>query len=171
MLYWDVSDIAAGTQVLDASVTLEITNTSSGSYDVFGLLVDWNEAESTWNDAATGQTWQSPCATGALDRSPTPLGTVAASNFGTLTFDLNTEGVAWVQAWVDDPQANHGLILANATTTDGMDFASNEAIASNVRPRLSVRAISGGAITPQYVVHHNPRLQLGRRATHGLLGQ
>ncbi len=54
LLYWDVSDITTGMQVLDASVTLEITNTSSGSYEFFGLLVDWNEAQATWNDAATG---------------------------------------------------------------------------------------------------------------------
>ncbi len=51
-----------------------------------------------------------------------------------------------------------------------MDFRSNEAIDSSTRPKLSVRAMPSGAITPQYVVHHNPRLQLGDAPLTGFSG-
>ncbi len=156
--------------VSEASITLEITNVSEDSYDIFELLTDWNETETTWNNAAAGQPWQSPGAAGASDRDPTPLGTVSLLGFGALTIDLNADGLARVQQWVDDPQTNHGLILANAAAWDGMDFASNEAIASNTRPQLSIRAGQSPAIEPQYVVHQNPRLQLGDAPLIGYVG-
>ena len=170
LLYWDVSDISPGMLVSEASITLEITNVSEDSYDIFELLTDWNETETTWNNVAAGQPWQSPGAAGASDRDPTPLGTVSLLGFGALTIDLNADGLARVQQWVDDPQTNHGLILANAAAWDGMDFASNEAIASNTRPQLSIRAGQSPAIEPQYVVHQNPRLQLGDAPLIGYVG-
>ena len=50
---------------------------------------------------------------------------------------LNSDGLALLQSWVDNPANNHGFIIANSSSSDGVDFDS-----SNVptpRPKLTVR--------------------------------
>jgi hypothetical protein len=43
-----------------------------------------------------------------------------------------------VQSWLDNPTSNNGIVIANATNTDGFDFSSREATTSSLRPQLKV---------------------------------
>jgi len=43
-----------------------------------------------------------------------------------------------VQSWVDNAASNNGIIIANATNTDGFDFSSREATRGNLGPQLNV---------------------------------
>ena len=46
--------------------------------------------------------------------------------------------MAVVQSWVDDPGANHGLIVASASASNGLGFASREAPVAIERPELTI---------------------------------
>jgi hypothetical protein len=56
-----------------------------------------------------------------------------------------------VQAWVNDPASNFGLILLDGANTDGLAFSSKESSTASQRPRLEVTyvpAISAKVSTP-----------------------
>ncbi len=138
LLRWDVSAIPPGTVVQSVELTIQVTNRSQGSYGLYQVLAPWVEVEVTWNEAAAGIPWQGPGAQGAQDRGATLLGSVAAGSLGSYTAALNAFGVAVVQGWVDDPASNHGLVLADPSVTNGLDFASREVPVAPDRPRLTV---------------------------------
>jgi len=96
------------------------------------------ESEATWNVAASGTPWQVPGAAGPQDRDATLVGSVNATSTGSFTFALNAAGVALIQGWIDDPTSNHGLVIADTSTTDGLDFTSRQAASAGDGPRLSI---------------------------------
>src|SRR5207249_9602388 len=91
-----------------------------------------------WTQYATGKNWGSAGATGSADRGTSVLGSVTGSRSGFITVPLTAAGVALVQAWVNSASANHGLILANPTNSDGLAFPSREATTAAERPKLTV---------------------------------
>ena len=138
LLAWDVSAIPPGAVVIDAGIELQVTNPSSGSYTCYALQRGWIEAETTWNQAASSTPWETPGAAGGADRGGTALCTVTAGVVGPLAVPLNAAGIAAVQAWVDNPAGNHGLLIGNPATTDGADFHARESGDAMARPRLNV---------------------------------
>jgi hypothetical protein len=75
-------------------------------------------------------------ARGATDRIPTSMTSLTPSASGQQAFYLNTSGVTQVQEWLDGPVANNGLIVADASNTDGFNFSSREALDPALRPVL-----------------------------------
>jgi len=138
LLRWDISAIPPGSSIESAEITLQVTNSSTGNYGVYQLLAPWIETEATWNQSAAATSWQLAGARGALDRSTTVLGTVSASSTGSYTFSLNSSGLAVVQAWIDDPNSNHGLIIADSSVTNGLDILSRETATITQRPKLTI---------------------------------
>src|SRR5206468_5147585 len=138
LLKWENLNIPAGSTVKAATITLNVTNPSKGTYELYALRRNWVEAEATWNQYAAGQNWQVPGAKGTSDRGSTVLGTVAASSIGQYTITLNAAGIALVQSWVDDPSKNQGLIIDDPTVTDGLAFDSSEALTLSTRPKLTI---------------------------------
>src|SRR2546425_1380610 len=138
LLKWENFNIPVGSTVRAATITLNVTNPSKGTYELYALRRNWVEAEATWNQYAAGQSWQVPGAKGTSDRSSTVLGTVAASSIGQYTITLNAAGIALVQSWVDDPSKNQGLIIDDPTVTDGLAFDSSEALTISNRPKLTI---------------------------------
>ncbi|MCU0991010.1 MAG: metallophosphoesterase, partial [Xanthomonadales bacterium] len=138
LLAWDLGAIPAGAIVEAASIRLEVTNPSAGSYTCYSLLRGWVEAQATWNRASTAAAWGAAGAASATDRDATPLCTISAATTGALTVPLNAAGVARVQSWIDAPAGNHGLLIGNSATTDGADFHSSESATTVARPRLEV---------------------------------
>ncbi|MCG6938677.1 MAG: phytase [Gammaproteobacteria bacterium] len=138
MLRWDISVIEPGSVIESVDITIQVTNSSSGSYGVYQLLAPWSETEATWNESAAGASWQVAGARGALDRGSIVLGSVSASSTGSYTFSLNSNGRAVVQAWVNDSNSNHGLIIADASVTDGLDMMSRETAVAAQRPKLTI---------------------------------
>jgi len=138
LLGWDIGSIPVDAVVTDAFMTLEVTNASNGTYQCQALLRAWNQAQVTWNAADAGSPWGAPGASAASDRGTDVLCTVAAGSTGTLTVNFTPEGLARVQSWVSDPSSNHGLVIADAATSDGADFHSSESATAMSRPKLNV---------------------------------
>ncbi|MGH2687937.1 MAG: DNRLRE domain-containing protein, partial [Actinomycetota bacterium] len=151
LLRWDVSSIPPGSVVQSAILTLNVTNSSTHSYQLYELRRSWVEAQATWTVYATGSAWQLAGAQGALDRGTTPLGTLAPTAAGPYVLTLNAAGLAAVQSWVNSPGTNFGFLVANATSVDGVVFDSSEAPTAASRPKLSVRyAPPAGGLSATY---------------------
>lgn len=138
LVAWDVSAIPAGSTVQSAAMTIEILNTSAGPYPIYALLRPFSQSQATWSVAQSGAPWELAGAKGATDRDATALGSVSATALGKYTITFNAAGIARVQAWVNDPSKNFGLIVAGTSPRDGLDFASREATTPAARPALKV---------------------------------
>ena len=138
LLHWDTSSIPLDAIVESASIQLEVTNLSSGSYTCYEILPGWNQAEVTWNQASSGVSWNSSGATSSADRGSLPVCTVTAATTGPLTVELNPDGIAMLQWWVNSPGNNNGLIISHPTTSDGADFHSSESATAMARPKLEI---------------------------------
>lgn len=143
IIEWDVGSIPPGSTVTYASITLSVTNHSSGqTYELYEMKRDWAESESTWTLYSGLNPWGTPGADGADDRGHTPLGAIATSYPGQFTYNLNADGIALVQSWVDAPSSNHGIVILDyIEPRDGIDFESREAITAGKRPKLTVEAV------------------------------
>jgi hypothetical protein len=153
LLRWDLAGIAPGTKISSASITLSVTNSSTQTYQAYALKRAWAESEVTWNSYAAGRPWEVAGARGSLDREATVAGTVTPSATGERTFALSA---AVVQRWVEDPTTNHGIIIANATNTDGFAFYSRESSTSSQRPRLTVNVEGVDTTSPETTIESGP---------------
>lgn len=138
MLKWDVSAIASTKTIASASLTFNVTDVSTQAYQIYQVKRSWSESASTWSAYASGLAWQIAGADGANDRSTASMGMVNGSAAGSLTVSLNATGVALVQGWVNGSIANQGVILMNASNTNGLDVSSSEAATVATRPKLTV---------------------------------
>jgi len=138
LLRWKDLPIPAGSLVKAATLTLNVTTPSNGTYNLHALKHDWTQSQATWNVYSTGHNWEVPGAQGTADRGTTVLGTVAAPSTGQYTITLNASGVALVQSWIDEPNKNRGIILDNPAVTDDLAFDSREAVTASTRPKLTI---------------------------------
>lgn len=140
LLKWDVSSLPAGSRVLSAEVTVWVTGAVQGSgYRVFDARRPWEELEATWKVYAGSHAWQTPGAQADLDRGSKPLGVVTpATSPGLYTFAL---GEVLVQAWVNAPAGNFGIVVASSALNNAWEFNSRESTPPERRPRLSVTYI------------------------------
>ncbi|MEN8174941.1 MAG: DNRLRE domain-containing protein [Pseudomonadota bacterium] len=137
LIGWDLNAIPADATVSAASIHL-YTLDVGGPYSCYGLLRAWSEQEVTWNDASAGTPWGAPGAEAPSDRDSLPLCTVSAGSTGPITVNLNSDGIALVQSWVDGSRANNGIIITDPVTGNGADFDSSDWSDATVRPRLEV---------------------------------
>lgn len=138
LLAWDISEIPADATVQSVTLTLNTINISNGPYFCYALLRAWDEGQASWNQAASGSAWSSAGALGATDRDSLPLCTISAPVLAPLSVDLNTDGIAAVQAWVDGSLANNGLVISDSVTSDGADFDSSDSASAINRPKLEI---------------------------------
>jgi uncharacterized protein YjiK len=138
LLYWDLASIPAGSIIQSAGIQINVLDGSPSDFEMYEMMRPWVESEATWNEYAAGQSWQTAGADGSLDRGSTVLGTFAGNTTGLRTFTLNTDGVALVQSWVDDPASNNGLIIVDYANNNGIDFSSREDATVSNRPELTV---------------------------------
>lgn len=138
LLRWDVSTIPSDSVVESVKITLRVTDPSPHTYNMYALLRSWSASNANWTRAASGENWQIPGAAGSNDRGTAVLGTVTATTTGTVTITLNQAGVDLVQAWINDPTANYGLILVGPSNTNTLSFASNESSINTNRPKLEI---------------------------------
>jgi len=138
LLRWYVTDIPVGSTVQSARIVLNVSNSSTQTYELYRVYRYWSETQATWNESQAGTPWQVAGADGSGDRGQTVRGAVTGSATGTVTITLNSAGVSMAQAWVNDPASNFGLILLDSANTDGLVFASKEAATPSQRPRLEV---------------------------------
>jgi hypothetical protein len=172
LLRWDVSAIPTGSIIVSAAIELNITGSTKNNYEVYALQRAWDEISATWQHALTGQNWGTAGATGGPDRSSTVLGTLGPVSTGTQQIQLNAAGIAAVQAWINDPSSNFGIILQDYAATDGVDFRSSETGTASQRPKLIINyesapeggsevASDGPSDSPQTIENLPPAVSAG----------
>ena len=137
LVKWDISDIPSNAIVTDASISLGVFNSTNNSYEIYQALRDWDENTATWNSAG-GSSWQIGGAQGATDKGATILGTVNPTATGTYTIGLNSAGLQVVRDWVSGTMPNHGFVISNLVSFNGVDMHSSEVAETANRPKLSV---------------------------------
>ncbi len=127
VIKWDVSSIPSNAIINSVSIRFDVSNSSSGTYNVYKVNNSWTEVEVDWNDI--------PGASGGS--GTTVLGSFNPSTTGLRSFSLNSSGIQVVQDWVSGASTNDGIMIRSGGTTDGVVFGSREASPSD-RPRLTI---------------------------------
>ena len=141
--------------ITDASLTLYASQASPLTYNLYNMRRSW--IEGTTNPGATSTTsatwltydgtnaWgTSGAANTTTDRYDTNLwgaGNTTFATTGSKTIDLNSNGIAVVQSWLDSPGTNYGLTIQNYSTTNagaGLQVSSSENATSANWPKLNV---------------------------------
>jgi hypothetical protein len=152
LVKWDLSGIAPGTQISSASVTLNVTNSSTETYQAYELNRPWVESAATWNVYSSGMSWEVAGAKGSLDKEATVAGSITPSVKGKNTLTLP---LAVVQGWVDNPATNQGIIIANPSSTRGFNFDSREDTDPTRRPQLTLD-LSPDTTPPETTIDSGP---------------
>ena len=162
LLQFDLSEIAQGTQITDASLVLNanrVNNSNAATnYSLFRLTNSWGEGTSnpagnggalapaetddvTWSNRFFGQ--DTPWNTPGGDFNSSPSATVNIDQEEFYTFS-STELLADIQAWVDDPNMNFGWILISENENSGsaVRFGSRENPGAGIRPQLMVTFVT-----------------------------
>lgn len=129
LLQWALPPEITG-MVTNASITLEITNTSVGTYGIYAMNAAWNQDTAVWDSVNL-----------AVNQGQILLGTIQATARGDTSFALNENGVALTQAWIDGLVANNGVIIRAINTDDGIMINTNEERRKNKRPLLQLSVI------------------------------
>ncbi len=146
LMSWDLSSIPPGTTIQSARITLDVTNPSFDTYELYGVNRVWDESSATWQNASTGNSWNRPGASGSSDRESVVVGVIGAYETGLDTFELNQDGIALIQSWVDNPNTNRGFAIQDFDDAwDGLDFSSRESSVASLRPKLEIETGSSSA--------------------------
>jgi hypothetical protein len=139
LLKWNLGAIPPGSTVQAVTITVNVTNPTSDTYEIYEVKRNWLEGQVTWNVLSSGNIWQTAGAQGSDDRGSAILGTVTSSSQGLKTLPLNAAGVSVVQSWVNNPSTNFGIIMQDyVSASDGIDLNSREIANASIRPRLTV---------------------------------
>lgn len=135
---WDISAIPTGSVIVSAAIDLYVTSSTSDHYEVYALQKAWDELSATWQRYASGQSWTRAGASGSGDHGTAVLGALNRASTGTYRITLNAAGIAAVQAWLNNPNTNFGVILQNYSVSDGLDVSTSETGTASRRPKLIV---------------------------------
>jgi len=157
LLAFDVAgNIPAGSHITGATLTLNMSQTSSGedSIRMFRVAADWGEgtsaalgnegagAPATTNDATWIHRFFNTVfwSQAGSDYSSTPSATIAVSALGAYVWGSTDAMVADVQQWLDNPSGNFGWILIGDETAPHLTkrFDSRENTTASFRPSLTV---------------------------------
>lgn len=138
-----IDSIPTTASVFSASLALTCTDDGPDAVvNAFRILEPWDEGTgdnqagaASWNERTAGNDWSAAGVDGAARDT-----TVAADVSGVfvtnqrISIDLLPSAV---QAWVDDPNSNFGLVFVQVVGGNGSGFSSREAAEVN-RPLLTV---------------------------------
>ena len=144
LIEFDVSSIPSTDVVSDATLTLvdiEVTQTTSHTGEMRRVLVDWIEAEATWNIRVTGTNWTTAgCSSNGSDRSATVTDSITLDTTVNTAVFNSAQLTDDVQKWVDGTNSNFGWLITDINLT-GVEFnewkSSDDATAGD-RPKLVV---------------------------------
>lgn len=138
LIKWDVSSIPKGSLIQSVMITVDVTDAHIGSYELYEMKRPWIQSAATWNTYSLTASWDLAGAKGALDHGTEVLGTFDAADVGLHTVELNSAGLALVQAWVDNPALNNGFIVNNPENWNSLSFLSTNAKIPATRPKMTV---------------------------------
>lgn len=156
LVRFDLRAIPPGSAISAATLTLNVTNKTSGSaFGIYPLLRPWAESQATWKQSGTGQAWGTEGARAPSDRGSTPLATLLPTTTGKAAIPISAAGLAVLSGWVDAPASNFGFAVDAINNMDGLGFDSSEAAVLANRPALSVTyapaaASAGKGLLGQY---------------------
>ncbi len=101
----------------------------------YALTEDWDESEVNWQDKSSGTPWSA--AGGTYAASPVSSPTYCGETFTYIEIDASV-----VQAWVDNPSSNYGILLkpSNETSQHGTYLTNDE---------------GSGVYAPKLIIHYN----------------
>lgn len=127
LLRFDLPAIPAGARVVSATVSLQQLYRNGGgtTVEAFRVTAPWDEGTATWGTLAS-----------AFDPAPVATFTTVAGAPAVQTLDVRD----LAQAWVDDGDTNHGIVLAESDTLPPSftDYRSSESPYQAQRPRLDL---------------------------------
>jgi hypothetical protein len=135
---WDVSAIPNSSIIVSAAIELNALTTTGANFEIYALQRAWDELSASWNQYAAGQAWGAAGAQGIGDRDTAVLGLLAPTSTGIHRIALNEAGVDAVQAWVNQPWRNYGIIIQDYVSSDGVQVSSSEAATKSLRPKLII---------------------------------
>jgi hypothetical protein len=148
---WDISAIPTNGTVDSATIQLNATSASKKSFPLYVMNRTWDEFGATWNQASSGNPWSVAGASGAVDHGSTAIGQITPTKTGLVQIVLNQTGIAALQAWVNNPSSNFGVILQNYASSDGFSLSTSEASTVSQRPKLTITYHVPANLTPAQI--------------------
>jgi hypothetical protein len=133
LLKWNLTAIPSNATVLNATLYVDVVDSSLPAYSGKQLLRSWPEQQTSW-EATTSSGWQIPGAKAASDRAPASLFAFSGHQ-GQQSAAFNSTGLAVVASWISSPAANYGVIISS-TDSHRMGISTREE--PNGAPRLCV---------------------------------
>ena len=135
LIKWDVSSISAADIVMEASITLDVTNSSVEFAYVYDITQSWTEGGATWTNYDGSNAW--PGGAASANRGDF-VGRVHPSATGSNVTYLNGDGRTLIESWAANAANNKGLFVWNSNEPDNFIFSSSEAGTVADRPMLTV---------------------------------
>jgi len=134
MLYWDLTDISAGTEIEEATIYLWCREKTVGAdIGAFKILVEWINGEVTYNVRETGVAWGTPGGEEGTDFCDTAEDWVSVgSKDAWYGWDVTDA----IQEMIDDPGAVRGFFVRNPGYNVQVEFDSIETATSAHKPYL-----------------------------------
>lgn len=148
LLSWDLSSIPKNSVIQSARLILNTKYTSTQTFEIYKLNRNWVLDKTTWAQYNSLDKWTTAGAKATQDRDPKVLGTVLATKNGIYKTALNTDGVAVVQSWINNPASNFGFIIADSANSQYVGFSSNKDSNVAYRPALEITYIVPTTTTP-----------------------
>lgn len=138
LLRFDLDMIPQDAAIEEATLSLwaySATNANLLVADVFPVLRPWSALDATWISATQAITWGLPgCNAVGVDRGGVIVDTQIFDSWGHwYTFTVSS----LVQNWIQDPPANHGLVIKGRGDPVGYSLWSSEA-SIGFRPFLTI---------------------------------
>ncbi|HSD89343.1 MAG TPA: DNRLRE domain-containing protein [Kofleriaceae bacterium] len=141
LVKFTLTAIPAGKTILAARLHLYSQSSQAGSAALYPVLEDWTEGTGTggvagvanWSMRTATLSWTSAGA-GTPGSSGAQIATFTTPGTGAFGVDLP---VATVQAWINTPSTNFGLMIS-ATGAADLSFASSNNATTTNRPELVV---------------------------------
>jgi len=161
--------VPAGAVITAVSLRVQVSKEAiGGTADTAGLhrlLVDWAEGTKTaltlgsaatpgdsnwiWREMPNTQ-WGAPGGQAGVDFTAAASSSVVWDGVGAYTFPSSPALVADVQAWMDNPAANHGWLVKSAAETGrtAKRIVSRESPVASQRPQLTIEFTLPPAAAP-----------------------
>lgn len=110
LIKFDLNSLPECATTTTAKLEINVTNVSSGEYQVFIANNEWQEATATWNSVD------------GHNQKGTLIGSFTPSSTGIMSIDLSQSAV--LEEWLAN--GNHGLVISSGGTSNGLDMTSKE---------------------------------------------